>query len=651
MAYRHVMRNGSFGEPMVGGERPTEWRHVFASVQSLARLDLDELDPRRFDMEVVDEFHHAMAPTYERLLRHLQPEILLGLTATPERADGRSVTEWFGGRTAVELRLWEAMEQGLLAPFQYFGIHDDVNLAHLRFRRGRGYDPGELDNLYTGDDARARIIAQAVRDKLTAVAAMRALGFCVGVGHARFMARRFNDFGIPALALTGDDDPAARRRAIEQLRAREVNVLFTVDLFNEGVDIPEIDAVLFLRPTESATIFLQQLGRGLRLADDKPCLTVLDFIGNQHAGFRFDLRYRALTGSSRRGLVQQIEHGFPTLPAGCHISLDRVAESLVLDNVRSALRLGWKGLLAELRELGDVTLSEFLQQTGLEINDIYRPKNGGWTELRRLAGYDERPAGPHDQLLSRAIGRMLHIDDLERLAFLEQLTQTPGAPPQLAKSRAGRLLAMLSFSLWGSQQPADHIAHGFERLGDNPARLEELAQLGQVLRDRIRRVSHPVDPTGLVPLHVHAQYSRDEALAAFGVLNPGSVRQGVKFVQQEQADLFFVTLRKTEQHYSPTTMYNDRAITASLFQWESQSTTSESSPTGQRYINHRRLGTSVHLFRESKEADGGLGTPAYLYAGPASYVSHTGQRPMRILWKLGHELPADLFLAARVAAG
>jgi len=165
-------------------------------------------------------------------------------------------------------------------------------------------------------------------------------------------------------------------------------------------------------------------------------------------------------------------------------------------------------------------------------------------------------------------------------------------------------------------------------------------------------VTTALDPAGRVPLHVHARYSRDEALAAFGVDNPGSVRQGVKWVENEGADVFFVTLRKTERHYSPTTMYNDRAITPSLFQWESQHTTSEASPTGQRYINHRQRGSTVHLFvRETKEQEGQLGAPPYLYAGPMTYADHTRERPMRITWRLERELPADVFHDARVAAG
>lgn len=183
---------------------------------------------------------------------------------------------------------------GLLAPFQYFGFHDETDLRAVRWKRGAGYDPAELTNVYTGHHARTRIVLQALQDKVTDVGKMRALGFCVSIEHAEFMAERFREAGIAASAITSRTAPADRRAGLAALRSRNLNILFTVDLFNEGVDVPEIDTVLFLRPTESATVFLQQLGRGLRLADDKPCLTVLDFIANQTATFRFDLRYRAL---------------------------------------------------------------------------------------------------------------------------------------------------------------------------------------------------------------------------------------------------------------------------------------------------------------------------------------------------------------------
>jgi hypothetical protein len=365
--------------------------------------------------------------------------VLLGLTATPERADGQDIKHWFDGRIAAELRLWEALERGLLAPFQYFGVHDGTDLRQIGWRRGQGYDLAALSNVYTGNDRRAAVVLETLQRKVGDVGRMRAIGFCVSIDHARFMADRFTQAGLPSVAVTAHSLDGERAQALRDLRDRRINAVFTVDLFNEGVDVPEIDTVLFLRPTESATVFLQQLGRGLRLADDKPCLTVLDFIGNQAAEFRFDLRYRSLTGVSRRGLVREIEHGFPTLPPGCHIELDRVAADLVLRNVQSSLRIDWKGLVSELRQLGDVNLSTFLDETGLELDDIYRRRRGGWAGLRRMADLDDTLPGADDDKLAGAIGRMLHIDDLERLSFITDLLSrsTPPPPVDVVELQAG----------------------------------------------------------------------------------------------------------------------------------------------------------------------------------------------------------------------
>ncbi|WP_341719253.1 DUF3427 domain-containing protein [Micromonospora sp. FIMYZ51] len=634
--FRQVMGDGSFGETLVGGQEPQHWRHVFASIQSLHRR---EIDPEAYDMVIVDEFHHAEAPTYARLLDRLRPRVLLGLTATPDRSDGGDVRRWFAGRAAVELHLWDALERQLLAPFQYFGLHDDVDLSQLRWKRGQGYDPTELDGVYTGNDARARMVLRAVGDTVD-VQRMRALGFCVSIGHAEFMAEWFSKHGVPSAAVTSRT--VDRQAALRDFKNGTLRVLFTVDLFNEGVDLPMVDTILMLRPTESATIFLQQLGRGLRLADDKACLTVLDFIGGQHANFRFDLRWRALTGVSRRAITEAVRDDFPSLPSGCHIQLDRVAKKIVLDNLKSAMPTSKKGLTKELRLLGDVRLGEFLHEAGVEIEDVYRSASiGGWTGLRRLAGLEDSVPGPHDRGLGRAIGRMLHLDDPDRLDLLARVAA--GERPQ-----AGRLWNMLHFDLWGPDAPLTEQEDRLAWLLAEPARCRELQQVVEVLRDRIHRVTAPAD--GL-PLRVHARYSRNEACAAFGMSKPGSLREGVKWLESERADIFFVTLVKSEQHYSPTTMYADRAITETLFQWESQSATSSASPTGQRYIHHVEQGSTVHLFvRETRIPDRDLGAPAYLYAGPMTYQEHSGDRPMRIVWRLHHPLPADMYAAARAIA-
>ncbi len=313
--YREVLGDGDFGELHVGGTRPERWQHVFASVQSLTSYGVGNIPRDAFDVVVIDEFHHAEARTYQRILSHLQPTELLGLTATPERADGTDVRRFFDGRTAAELRLWDALGADLLCPFHYFVAADGTDLRSISWVRGR-YDEEQLSNVYTGNDARARIVLHQLRAKVSDVGAMRALGFCVSVSHAEYMAEVFRDAGIPARAVSGDTARAGRNQALADLRSRDVNILFAADLFNEGLDIPDVDTVLFLRPTESATVFLQQLGRGLRRTPDKAVLTVLDFVGHHRKEFRFDQKLRALTGATRSGLERQVKEGFPfSLPA------------------------------------------------------------------------------------------------------------------------------------------------------------------------------------------------------------------------------------------------------------------------------------------------------------------------------------------------
>ena len=238
--YREVLADENFGELYVGGTRPERWDHVFASVQSLTSYGVDNLPADAFDIVVIDEFHHAQAVTYRRLIERLTPRELLGLTATPERADALDVRAFFDGRTAAELRLWDALGADLLCPFHYFAVADGTDLREIGWSRGR-YDETELSNVYTGNQARAAIVLSQLRDKVLDPGAMRALGFCVSVAHAEFMAKVFNQAGVPALAVSGSTLAPAREQALTDLKARRVNVLFAADLFNEGLDLPEVD--------------------------------------------------------------------------------------------------------------------------------------------------------------------------------------------------------------------------------------------------------------------------------------------------------------------------------------------------------------------------------------------------------------------------
>jgi superfamily II DNA or RNA helicase len=649
--FRQVLRDGSFGELLVDGQCPSQWRHVFASVQSLAGIDPADLAPDTFAVVIVDEFHHAASASYERWLRHLSPVLLLGLTATPERTGGEDILHWFDGRIAAELRLWSALEQGLLTPFHYFGLHDGTDLSRIEWRRN-GYASEALSNLYTADDARLRLILRELADKVTNLDSMRALGFCVSVEHAHWMARKFVASGLRAAALDASSPREQRAEQIRRLRSGELQILFAVDLFNEGLDIPEIDTVLFLRPTESAIVFLQQLGRGLRLHPSKSCLTVLDFIGQAHRSFRFDLRYRALLGGTRDQLEQQIKEGFPFLPAGCSLQLDRVSSERVLSNLRESLPTRRPQLLAEARRLGRSSLAALLEGLGMELGEFYKVA-GSWSLLQRELGWVAAGAAsgePSDdeKRLGRGIaGGLLHLDDPERLRWLADQLQRPIAPdPAGFDPTTERSWRMLLAQLWGSGCQYVPLADALVRLWAAADLCAELVELFELLLERTVHLVSALDwgrtDPPPIPLKLHGRYSRAEVFAAFGLLNearPFPGREGVFFDEATQCDVFFITLKKSERLFSPTTRYNDYAISPWEFHWESQSLTREASPTGQRYIHHAERSSRVMLFVREENKRGGVTLP-FLCLGFANYVSHQGERPLAIRWRLHRAIPA-----------
>lgn len=650
--FRHALRAHDFGESWVDGERPERYEHVFASIQSLRRETLDRIEPDHFDVVIVDEFHHAAADSYVALLERLRPRDLLGLTATPERADARSVLDVFDGRIAAELRLWEAIDQRRLVPFAYYGVSDGLDLTQLPWRRGVGYDVTGLTNLLTANDAWAHGVLRQLVRRTDGPSCVRAIGFCVSVDHARFMARVFVAAGVAAKAVWADTTSSDRSQALSDLACGRLNVLFAVDLFNEGLDVPSVDTLLLLRPTDSPTLFLQQIGRGLRRHPGKSVCTVLDFVGQHRREFRFDRRLRALLGGSRSGLIDQVDRGFPFLPAGCHMELDAVARRLVLENLKQGIASSRTRRVEALREQaaagGEVRLRDFLAATGLDVEDVYHGQRG-WTELCADAGLPLREAGPLEAELRRACGRLLHVDDPQRLGAWSAWVARDEAPDaETLTERDRRLLRMLVAALLTSRRvpAATSLADGANLLWRHPQVMRELAELFEVLTDRIGHLTVPLDDHPDVPLQGHARYTRIEILAAFGVGEGARVhawQTGVHWAQQARADLLAFTLDKSAGSFSPNTRYRDYAIGPSMIHWESQSTTRAESPTGRRYQRHAAQGASVMLFGRETTTD-----RAFHFLGPATYVDHRGELPMAIRWRLHHPLPGDLY--ARYAA-
>ena len=650
--FRAVLRDFNFGDILVGGTEPQNLNHLFCSIQSFnSRALWERVSPDFYDYIVVDEFHHAAAPSYQRLLNFVHPKILLGLTATPERMDDLDVLAFFDNHIAAEIRLPDAINRKLLCPFQYFGVTDQVDYSGLRWQRG-GYDQQELDNVLTGNDVRANLVIDKVREILLDVRSARGLGFCVSVRHAEYMASVFNKAGIPAVALSAESPRDLRQSVQRQLLAREYNFIFVVDLYNEGVDIPEIDTILLLRPTESLTVFLQQLGRGLRLHSDKECLTLLDFIGQAHQNFNFELRFRALLGQTSRRVEEEIEDDFPHLPAGCVIALERYATNYILDNIREATTHNRRRLVQRMRSFNAetgraLTLSEFVDYHRLTLDDIYR--RSSWSRLLVDAGLRSDFTEPDENRFAKGLRRVAHINAaLQLRVLIDYLTKEEFPVPETDDEETRRFLTMLHLSLWGDSL-THSLAKGHARLNQNPTLRAELRDLLTLKLEMLDEI--PIEPTlpFLCPMQIHADYTRDEILGALGISTlerQRDVREGVYHAESLKADLFFVTLNKTESDYSPTTMYEDYAISDNLFHWQSQSTTSAEGKTGQRYIHHAERFHSILLFVREDKSRNALSVP-YTFLGPIDYVSHRGSRPISIVWRMRYKLPAKLIRHVR----
>ncbi|MFC4887872.1 DUF3427 domain-containing protein [Streptomyces beijiangensis] len=655
--YQHVLNDANFGELLYAGEIPEDWSHVFASVQSLNSRTLERLAPDHFDVIVIDEFHHGTSPTYRKIIEHFTPGELLGLTATPERMDGKNIQdEFFDGHIAAEMRLWEAMENELLSPFHYFGISDNTDLSAVEWKRGT-YDAHGLSNVLSGNDVRARLVVKAVQDKIADPGSMRALGFCVSVSHAHFMARYFRATGLNAIALSGESHKDERRQALADLRSGKLQIIFSVDLFNEGLDIPDVDTLLLLRPTASSTVFLQQLGRGLRRTEDKPVLTVLDFIGQHRKEFRFENQFRALTNLTRKRLLDNLEHGFPLLPSGCQIILETKAKKAIIQNIKDQLNVNAAALAREVSAYSDTRLSSYLEESGREIKEIYRGGNGNsWTTLLRRSKLLNETAPDGELPLLKRMASFLHVDDRDRIETYQRLI-SDDAPEYDSLSPIEQGYArMLFFNFWDKAGGYTSYQEGLDALREQKAVREELHQ---VLDHCLAHADHfPIaleGPHRELPMKIHSSYNRSEILAALGVAKfggqmPGSFAQGVVDAKEFNTDALLITLEKDDKDFSPTIRYKDYAMSPTRFHWESQNATAEDSPTGRRYREHVQLDSHVMLFvRRYKNTDIG-GSEPWILLGPVRYDTHTGSKPMAIEWVLEHEVPADVWTYSAISA-
>lgn len=664
--FQAVLRDSSFGELWVGGEVPLHFNHLFASVQTLNnQIDSIDLSEDFYDMIIVDEVHHIVANSYRPIINSFSPKILLGLTATPERHDGTTILEDFCNTIAAELRLPDAINRRHLCPFQYFGVDDIVDLSTVTWRQGK-YLPGELTRIYTQDDNRVNHILRNMQDILSDINSIKCLAFCVSQDHAVYMAEKFVLKGIKSDVLTSRNN-GDRRTLREKLIRGVINVLFVVDIFNEGIDIPEIDTVLFLRPTESLTIFLQQLGRGLRLAEGKECLTVLDFVGNTRPEYDFSSKFRGLVGKSQSSIIEEIENDFPHLPLGCAIILQKHSREIILSNIRKAVvnqrrLLDWiRGFNQHTTEL--LTLKNFMKQyPSVTLNDIYRNKidgGGGWTRLCIKAGKVKENIDVRiEKALYRGISkRLLQCTSYSYLDFILKLFKHNGKWDNTDKIE-NQFALMAHYDFWqgsGKELGFETVEESLTFLTSDRLLEDELVSVITLLMERIDIEELPMKISYPTSLKLHARYNRDEILASFGAHTfnkKSSSREGVVEIKAINTELLFVTLQKSEKRFSPTTLYHDYAISETLFHWQSQNSARPDKGKGLSYINHKKEGKQIILFVREQSHDEYGNTMGFINLGLVDINSYHGSQPMNITWGLSTPLPSFLWkVAAKLAVG
>jgi hypothetical protein len=598
------------------------------------------------------------ASSYRKIINHFRPKVLLGLTATPERMDGEDITQDFDGTISAEIRLDDALNKGLLAPFYYYGITDSVDYSEVAWDKGH-YVASELSRIYSYNDARTAVILQSLQKYLTNIRDVRALCFCVDQQHAKYMASKFTLCGLKADVLTSEN---AQMRAplYRRLKNKEINYLFVVDMFNEGVDIPEVDTILFLRPTESLTVFIQQFGRGLRKAEGKTHVNILDFVGNSRAEFNYTDRMRVMLGRTSMSVVEEMERDCPHLPLGCRIILEPKAKEHILNNIKGAIqRFTARKVIAlvqnfERHHSVPLTLSNFVRIYQMPVDKLYKGRT--WNQILFEAGVGEEQSRFNEELSRAVFRKWSATDSYSYLSFIEQLAK------RAFRVRVNRMnavdqkrLLMLYYDLFETAGRFVSLQDMVDALAADKLFFEELAEVIGVMLQENKAYEKP-DNSLLpnFPLKLHGVYTKAQiqvAIETSTLARKSSAREGVERNKLLNVEAMFVDIIKNREEGS-TTDYDDKALSPYLFQWDTQNRVKPESNEGQAYIHQTQ--TMLLFVREQKNfVEDKTRTMGYVYLGRVTlsdweYKNLGNRMQMQIRWNMVEPIPGSVMHFARM---
>lgn len=703
--YRRI-RPGSVMGKFTGSAKDGDATVLFASIQTLSKPQhLQRFAPDHFAYIVVDEFHHAAADTYRRLIEHFQPGFLLGLTATPERTDGGDLLALCGHNLVFRCDLGEGVQARLLSPFHYFGVHDDVDYSSVPWSRQSGrFDEMELTRALATEQRAGNAFAQWRQH-----GGARTLGFCCSQAHADYMAEFFRQRGVRAVAVHAGATSAPRANSLGDLQAGALQILFCVDMFNEGVDVPAIDTVLMLRPTESRIVWLQQFGRGLRLLEGKT-LKVIDYIGNHRV---FLNKVHALLSSvlgmgeghhELREWILALGRGKAELPAGCEVIYDlqvvevlkallrpTTSEELLREAYeefrvehgrrptaremfmsgglqKETLRRGfgsWFGLVGQMGDL-EPRAQEVMQRNAAFLGEVERSHMERSYKMLVLEAMMEEGALPgviRTDVLATRLQRIADRSPFLRQELAATMEGSAGSVAAMLRSNPLRAWAGTKrgegsdfFELDGDRFATKFgVGVGGEAVGVEdretlPVLTRELVEwrMAEYLSRADLVVQEPALPGAAKTLRVGASYMREEIPPLLASTFSRSVwQQGIVVVPSGLALL--VTLDK--QGKVENQKYEDRFESPSLFQWQSQNQTSRDGKHGRLIQGHEAMGKVIHLFVRKRGKRANSTAAPFFYCGELVFERWEGERPITVWWRLKVPLSGDMAAVLMAVGG
>ncbi|MEG0568214.1 MAG: DEAD/DEAH box helicase [Clostridium sp.] len=671
--FRKIVKNKNITTGfLTGTSKDLKSKYLFSTIQSMNN-NIDRFSPEEFDYIVVDEAHHISSPTYERVLSHFNPKFLLGMTATPERCDGDDIYEVFNGNIALEVRLKEALELELVIPFHYFGITDidEVDLSDVNLNN--------IDEIVKRLKVNQRV--DFIIDKMNFYGfdgdKRKCIGFCANIDHAMYMTEEFNKKGINSICLTGQNTADEREEGIRRLECDEDNleVIFTVDIFNEGVDIPSINSVLMLRPTSSPIIFIQQLGRGLRKYKDKSFLTVLDFIGNHQKAFLIAIALNGARFYDKDSLKVAVATEFSNIPGCTNIQMDRIAQERILEQLNSE----------------NFNAMKYLKEEYLE----FKKMNGGRVPYF-LTDYTKYDGAPDPlrfltkvKTYSEFVIKMENDDVLEDILsnqvfykILKELTdKLPLKRPYEFSIIKGLLKnqtmsigdARCEITKYIDEVDEDSIKHSFNYLsgkyydssqlknyvnwiiynGDEVYIPDEYKSIfwkkeyrkliDDVLNYGLIRYenNYSSDYYGVPYFKLYSQYQMIDAALLSNYTKIHTSFRGSGLITNDKEYFLFIDLHK-EEGIKESINYKDKFINRDLFQWQSPNSTSQNSDRGRNITHNKENGVNLHLFvRKYREIDGVV--EPYIYIGKGDTIEYSGEKPITVKLKLHNIMPSGLY--------